>query len=503
MSNSPLVRPQSVTDNPSMFSNGAAAVSIQAIESPPASSIESLSAGRFRSLEMTYVRLQVPTSQAKSFVRELGGASFGAMHFVDLPSAEPASDGAEDLVRHHTADLAECLRVEEFLKGYWNTLKAEEKLPEGIAATEPDTWGPIRDEKAPAELEAYLRDKFDLTMGDKDEGKAGSIRRAREVTEAAELLMRLKPTLGSGEAAFLSGKRTGLPDRSVPAEGQPLDASSAASSLVRMCGAIPLVRWGSFQKALYMVTRGNLVITSLGDYSDPDELGGTVRFFRLMTLGNSNEHFKGSLIKRGAAFDARFYECHTDLTVKSADASTPALTLVNISRPVTQNYSFYARMEDFTYSDIKSVEKSLAAELTMNQRAADAMKAQKDQDMTECRMNYLRWWKYLQEQKAVLRTLDMAIFDTDATVPMYRLEGYVPTEMWGTLEKICAQYTADGGLLRDNKVTPPHKFHTPPTGFVSNKISGSFQAIVDAYSVAQYQELNPTPYTIITFPFLF
>ncbi|XP_060657179.1 V-type proton ATPase 116 kDa subunit a 4 [Drosophila nasuta] len=53
-------------------------------------------------------------------------------------------------------------------------------------------------------------------------------------------------------------------------------------------------------------------------------------------------------------------------------------------------------------------------------------------------------------------------------------------------------------LMRSRKAK-----HVPPTHFRLNKFTQGFQNLINSYGMADYKELNPAPYTIITFPFLF
>lgn len=61
---------------------------------------------------------------------------------------------------------------------------------------------------------------------------------------------------------------------------------------------------------------------------------------------------------------------------------------------------------------------------------------------------------------------------------------------------------------RSGSTVPPilnrmETFENPPTYNRTNKFTKAFQVLIDSYGVASYREMNPAPYTIITFPFLF
>ncbi|KAK7003907.1 V-type proton ATPase 116 kDa subunit a isoform 1-like isoform X2 [Biomphalaria glabrata] len=52
-------------------------------------------------------------------------------------------------------------------------------------------------------------------------------------------------------------------------------------------------------------------------------------------------------------------------------------------------------------------------------------------------------------------------------------------------------------------IQPMHTNESPPSYYNCNRFVKGFQNIVDAYGMSTYGEVNPAPYTCITFPFLF
>ncbi|KAK9503802.1 hypothetical protein O3M35_010282 [Rhynocoris fuscipes] len=115
--------------------------------------------------------------------------------------------------------------------------------------------------------------------------------------------------------------------------------------------------------------------------------------------------------------------------------------------------------------------------------------------------NIKNWFVKVRKIKAIYHTLNL--FNLDVTQKCLIAECWVPI-----LDIEAIQLALRRGTERSGSSVPPilnrmDTFEDPPTYNRTNKFTSGFQALIDAYGVASYREINPAPYTIISFPFLF
>ncbi|XP_073942588.1 V-type proton ATPase 116 kDa subunit a 1-like isoform X2 [Choristoneura fumiferana] len=115
--------------------------------------------------------------------------------------------------------------------------------------------------------------------------------------------------------------------------------------------------------------------------------------------------------------------------------------------------------------------------------------------------NIKNWFVKVRKIKAIYHTLNL--FNLDVTQKCLIAECWVPA-----LDLETIQLALRRGTERSGSSVPPilNRMETaedPPTYNRTNKFTSAFQNLIYAYGVATYREVNPAPYTIITFPFLF
>ncbi|TMS37744.1 hypothetical protein L596_004616 [Steinernema carpocapsae] len=115
--------------------------------------------------------------------------------------------------------------------------------------------------------------------------------------------------------------------------------------------------------------------------------------------------------------------------------------------------------------------------------------------------NHRQWLKQVRMQKSVYHNLNLFTFD--GIGKFFVAECWVPLN---DIENVRAALErgveASGGSVRP-VLNILDTSDEPPTYNRTNKFTNVFQGIVDSYGIASYLEVNPAPYTIITFPFIF
>ncbi|XP_078512757.1 V-type proton ATPase 116 kDa subunit a 3 isoform X3 [Lissotriton helveticus] len=109
------------------------------------------------------------------------------------------------------------------------------------------------------------------------------------------------------------------------------------------------------------------------------------------------------------------------------------------------------------------------------------------------------WRVQVRKMKAIYLVLNQC--SVDVTNKCLIAEVWCPTADLPRVRQALIQGSSGAGVESFVNSIPCNE--KPPTLTRTNRFTSGFQAIVDAYGVGTYQEVNPTPYTIITFPFLF
>ncbi|KFQ08389.1 V-type proton ATPase 116 kDa subunit a isoform 1, partial [Leptosomus discolor] len=111
------------------------------------------------------------------------------------------------------------------------------------------------------------------------------------------------------------------------------------------------------------------------------------------------------------------------------------------------------------------------------------------------------WFIKVRKMKAIYHTLNLC--NIDVTQKCLIAEVWCPVADLDSIQFALRRGTEHSGSTVPSILNRMQTSQTPPTYNKTNKFTCGFQNIVDAYGIGTYREINPAPYTIITFPFLF
>jgi len=284
-----------------------------------------------------------------------------------------------------------------------------------------------------------------------------------------------------------------MPDGSI---GIPLSEGPAVGAVSHICGVINEDKRERFHSTLFRIMRSNIVVNFLPlheDLVDPrtgEKVKKTV-FIAFITSQSMLEKTK----KICDAFQCNIYDC-------------PRMSANQLDQRLVENN---LRTPDF-------------------ERLAHVISTTKASNVEHFKViaaNLSTWGKTIREEWRIFNTLNKFKQSEDSAVGEYLFaKCWIPAKQRSDIQAVLGapsqgNYSeGQAGILSppDGRPEWPSDCNASlkdqleaavvskiriPTYFATNKYTGAFQGIVDAYGVAKYQEANPTLFALSIFPFLF
>lgn len=111
------------------------------------------------------------------------------------------------------------------------------------------------------------------------------------------------------------------------------------------------------------------------------------------------------------------------------------------------------------------------------------------------------WITVVRREKAVYHTMNKLSFDV--TRQALVAEAWAPMDARVAIQQGLQRATETSNASVGTVFQPLNTHERPPTYYKTTLFTSCFHGIIEAYGVARYREVNPTPFSLITFPFLF
>ncbi|XP_065211529.1 V-type proton ATPase 116 kDa subunit a 1-like isoform X2 [Planococcus citri] len=404
----------------------------------------------FRSEEMTLCQLFLQSEAAYACVSELG--ELGLVQFRDL------NPDVNVFQRKFVNEVRRCDEMERKLRYLEKEIK-KDGIPMLDTGESPEAPQP----REMIDLEATF-EKLENELREVNHNAEALKRNFLELTELKHILRKTQVFFDEQEGGFHpteSMTRALITDDSIARQ-----TGAGPVQLGFVAGVILRERIPSFERMLWRACRGNVFLrqteidSALEDPSTGDKVLKSV--FIIFFQG---DQLKTRVKKICEGFRATLYPCPET----PADRREMAMGVMT-------------RIEDL----------NTVLGQTQDHRHRVLVAAAK---------NVKNWFVKVRKIKAIYHTLNL--FNLDVTQKCLIAECWVPL-----LDTESIQLALRRGIERSGSSVPPilnrmDTFEDPPTYNRTNKFTSAFQALFDAYGIATYRENNPTPYSIITFPFLF
>ncbi|XP_071943511.1 V-type proton ATPase 116 kDa subunit a 1-like isoform X2 [Antedon mediterranea] len=406
----------------------------------------------FRSEEMTLAQLFLQSEAAYACVAELG--ELGLVQFRDL------NPDVNAFQRKFVNEVRRCDEMERKLRFLEKEIQRA-GIPIVIPPSVPDS--PIPREMI--DLEACF-EKLENEMKEVNTNQEALKRNFLELTELKHILRKTQHFFDEAELHHQQMHDADREEENHKLLGDDGPRQGVPMRLGFLAGVINRERIPAFEQMLWRVCHGNVFLRqAVIDAPLEDPTTGDQVHKSVFIIFFQGEQLKSRVKKICEGFRASLYPCPEMQSERREMAMGVMTRIEDLNTVLGQTEEHRQRVLHSAASNIRL------------------------------------WFIKVRKLKAVYHTLNL--FNLDVTQKCLIGECWCPVADLEHIQAALRRGTEKSGSSVPSILNKMTSNEQPPTYNNTNKFTAVFQSIVDAYGVASYREVNPAPYAIITFPFLF